>query len=347
MHDPNGPKSGSGRFFEDFHLNEVIDHASPRTITEGDVSLYHALTGNRFALQTSNQFARRVGYNNAPVDDLLLFNMVFGLSVSDVSRNALANLGYAECDFLTQLYVDETVSARSEVIGLRETSNKEAGIVYVRTQGLDHRGKTVLSFIRWVLVPKRDPGYSPPQEHVPDLPDTVAPITVPRHRLNRDWDDVRAGSPYRWDDYREGEKIDHIDGVTVESTEHQMATRLYRNTARVHFDGTAAKKNAFGQRIVYGGHVMSLARALSYNGLANACIVSAINAGRHTAPVFGGDTIYAWTEVVTTMELNQRTDIGALRLRTRAVKNRPCTSFPTEGDDVVLDLDYTVVLPRR
>lgn len=348
MTETPAPKSTTGRFFEDFELEQRINHASPRTITEGDVALYHALTGNRFTLQTSNQFARHVGYHAAPVDDLFVFNAVFGLSVADVSINAVANLGYAGCDFLAQLYVGETIRARSTVIGLRETSDGENGIVYVRTEGLDHRDVPVLRFVRWVLVPKRDPksGKSKPAT-VPELPDAVRPITVPRHRLNRDWDDASAGSPYRWDDYALGEKIDHIDGVTIEEADHMTATRLFRNAARVHFDAHAMKKTPFGRRLVYGGHVIATARALSFNGLANACIVSAINGGRHTAPVFGGDTIFAWSEVIEKIALEKRDDIGALRLRTRATKNHPCHDHPAEGPEVVLDLDYTVILPRR
>lgn len=346
MKDPNASKSGRGRYFEDFTLGQTMTHASAQTITEGDLALYHALTGNRFTLQTSNQFARHVGYHAAPVDDLFVFNAVFGLSVADISRNATANLGYAACDFLAQLYVGETIGARSTVTGLRETSDGRSGIVYVETEGVDHRGVPVLRFTRWVLIPKRDPKSETPPTVVPDLPDVVRPITVPRHKLNRDWDDVLAGSPYRWEDYAIGEKIDHIDGVTVEEAEHMAATRMYRNSARVHFDAVAAAATPHGRRIVYGGHVITLARALSFNGLANACIVAAINGGRHTAPTFAGDTIYAWSEVIEKIELDRRTDIGGLRLRTRAAKNKDCADFPTEGAHLVLDLDYTVIVPR-
>ena len=342
-----GSKSSDGRYFEDFTLDEVIVHAAPRTISDGDIAMYHALTGNRFTLQTSNQFARDVGYSTAPIDDVFLFNAVFGLSVTDISRNARANLGYAGCDFLAQVFTGETLSARSTVIGLRETSSGDSGIVYVMTEGLDHRDVPILRFIRWVLIPKRNPNTHTQISHVPDLPDHVYPITVPPHRLNRNWNDLRTGSPYRWEDYQAGEKIDHIDGVTVESTEHMTATRLYRNAARVHFDGLKMKHSAGGQRLVYGGHVIALARALSYNGLANACIVSAINAGRHSAPVHAGDTLYAWTEVKECIALQNRSDIGALRVVTRAIKNEPCGEFQESGDNLALTLDYTVILPRR
>src|SRR5262249_57532155 len=84
------------------------------------------------------------------------------------------------------------------------------------------------------------------------------------------YDFTIAGSPYRFGDYAVGEKIDHIDGITVEEAEHQIATRLYQNTARIHFDQYSAAQGRFGRRLIYGGHVISLARALSFNGLANA-----------------------------------------------------------------------------
>ena len=340
-------KTQEGRFLEDFTLGETIHHALPRTITAGDTALYQSLTGCRFALQTSEMFARQAGYDRMPLDDILVFNVIFGKSVPDISLNAIANLGYAECDFLRQVYEGETLSAQSSVIGLKENSNGKTGTVYVRTEGLDHRGKTILRFIRWVMIPKRDPKSKTPAATVPELDSHVERLTIPRHRLNRHWDTAVTGSPHFWEDYEAGEKIDHRDGVTIAEGEHMMATRLYHNTSRVHFDAHLAESTQFGQRVVYGGHVISIARALSQNGLGNACIISAINGGKHTAPTFAGDTLYAWTEILTAQTLENRNDIGALRLRTVAVKNRPASGFPETGENVVLDLDYTVLLPRR
>jgi len=339
-------KTQEGRFFEDFSLHEVIPHALPRTITAGDTALYQALTGCRFALQTSETFARRAGYDRMPLDDILVFNMIFGKSVPDISLNAVANLGYAECDFLRQVYEGETLSAQSTVIGLKENSNGKTGNVYVRTEGLDHRGKTILKFIRWVMIPKRDPKAKMPDATVPQLDEQVERLTIPRHRLNRFWDTTVTGSPHFWEDYETGEKIDHRDGVTIAEGEHMMATRLYHNTSRVHFDAHLAESTKFGQRVVYGGHIISIARALSQNGLGNACIISAINGGKHTAPTFAGDTVYAWTQVLKSQALQNRTDIGALRLRTIALKNQPASGFPESGENVALDLDYTVLVPR-
>jgi 2-methylfumaryl-CoA hydratase len=160
-----------------------------------------------------------------------------------------------------------------------------------------------------------------------------------------------AGSPHRFGDYQAGERIDHVDGMTVEEAEHQIATRLYQNTAKVHFDQHAAKDSRFGKRLIYGGHVISLARALSFNGLANAFHIAAINGGRHVAPLFSGDTVYAWSEILETADVPGRSDVGGLRIRTVATKNQPCAAFPGktgEGYDpaVILDLDYWALMVR-
>src|SRR5437870_13663653 len=151
-------KTNPGNFFEDFRLGQVIRHATPRTVTAGFNVLYTALYGARFAVQSSDHFARAIGYAGAPIDDLLVFHVVFGKTVPDISLNAIANLGYADCRFLKPVYPGDTLSATSEVIGLRENSNRASGVVYVRTTGRNDKGKTVLEYVRWVMVRKRDPG---------------------------------------------------------------------------------------------------------------------------------------------------------------------------------------------
>lgn len=347
-------KTNPGRFFEDYRLGETIRHATPRTVTSGDVALYTALYGPRFAVQSSDAFAKAIGYPRSPLDDLLTFHVVFGKTVPDISLNALANLGYAEGGFRRPVYPGETLSTVSEVIGLKESSNRQTGVVYVRSTGSDASGETVLSYCRWVLVRKRDPEAAITEEHVPTFakvvdPDDLAGALPPLDAGAYDFD--LAGSPYRFSDYEKGEKIDHVDGMTVEEAEHQIATRLYQNTAKVHFDAHAVKDTRFGRRLIYGGHVISLARGLSFNGLANAFALAGINAGRHVAPLFAGDTVYAWSEVLETAELPGRSDIGALRLRTVATKNQPCGNHPDRQGDgydpsVILDLDYWAFIPR-
>ncbi len=348
-------KTDPGKFFEDFQLGQEILHAVPRTVTDGDVALYNALTGSRFALQSSDVFAMDNDFDAAPVDDLLVFHLVFGRTVPDVSLNAVANLGYAEGRFETPIDTGDTLFATSTVIGLKENSDGETGIVWVRTVGENQIKQVAVEFVRWVMVKKRDPASKAPQTVIPDLAEAVAPerLFIPEESDFTEYEFGVAGSPHTWEDYAVGEKIDHVDGATVEEAEHQMAVRLYQNTARVHVNRHRAEESRFSRRVVYGGHVISMARALSANGLANAVRIAAINAGRHVAPTFGGDTLYAWSEVLDKAELPGRVDLGGLRLRTVALKDREAAGFPYKDAEgrydpaVVLDFDYWVLMPRN
>lgn len=350
-------KSNLGRFFEDFRAGETILHATPRTLTQADAALNIALTGARHALFCADTFARACGLKQAPIDPVLVFHTVFGKSVPDISLNAIANLGYAEGRFLAPVFPGDTLSAVSEIIGLKQNSNRKTGIVHVRTTGTNQHGAAVLSYVRWVMVSKRDesaPGHGAP---APAFAAAIAPadLVLPLGLDFSAYDFALAGSAHGFEDYAVGETIDHIDGVTVEEAEHQLATRLYQNTARVHFDALAQQGSRFGKRLIYGGVAISLARALSFNGLGNASLMLAINAGRHVNPLFAGDTLYAWSEVLDKADLSiaDSKKVGALRLRLVALKNRTAADFPLKteagGDDpaVVLDLDYWAAIPKR
>jgi 2-methylfumaryl-CoA hydratase len=334
-------KTRAGNFFEDYAVGQVIRHAVPRTVTEGDRALYTALYPSRFALTSSDEFARACGLPSSPLEDVAAFHVVFGKTVPDISLNAVANLGYAEGSFL--------LTSESEVIGLRETSNGRSGVVWVRTVGRNQRGDAVLSYCRWVMVRKRDAASPAPEPVVPTLAPAVAAadILVPSGLDFSSYDFGLAGEPWRWGDYAVGERIDHVDKVTVEEAEHMLATRLWQNTAKVHFDVTARED---GRRLIYGGHVISIARALSFNGLANAQVVAAINAGAHANPCFAGDTVGAWSEVLDKAE-TATPGVGALRLRTVAVTAGTDGFGLRDGDGrylpgVLLDLDYWVLMPR-
>lgn len=348
-------KTTAGRFFEDFQAGETLRHATPRTLSAGDAALYAGLYGARFPLPSSDEFARRLGFNRAPIDELLAFHVVFGKTVPDISLNAIANLGYAEARFLAPVYGRDTLTAVSEVIGVKETSNRQSGVVTVRTRGFNQTGAEVLTYVRWVLVRKRDPAAPAPEPVQPVLAPAVAPdmLVIPPGISFEQYDAGLAGSRHVLEDYRAGERIDHVDGQTVEEAEHQIATRLYQNSARVHFNQHAEGQGRFGRRLVYGGHVISLARALSFNGLANAAQILAINAGTHANPLFAGNTVFAWSEVLETRPAPGRADCGFIRVRTIATKDHPCTEFPGKDDagrypeHVILDLDYWALMPRR
>ena len=340
-------KTNPGRFFEDYRVGETIHHAVPRTLFGGEKALYHALYPARHALYSSDRFAAGCGLSG-PFDDLIVFHTVFGKTVPDISLNAVANLGYGEGRWLKPVYPGDTLTATSQVIGLKQNSNGKTGVVWVRTTGRNGEGDAVLEYVRWVMVRKGNTDAPAPDTVVPDLNDVVAPdaLAVPEGLTFADYDFTLAGEPHRLGDYEVGEQINHVDRVTIEESEHMMATRLWQNTAKVHFDATNRDD---GRRLIYGGHVISMARALSFNGLANAQMIVGLNAGSHVAPCFSGDTISAWSEVLDKAD-TPAPGVGAIRLRLVAHKPE-AEAFALKGDDgkylpgVLLDLDYWALMP--
>ena len=338
-------KTNAGRFFEDYSVGDVITHAVPRTVGQGERALYHALYPARHALQSSDDFAQKCGLAASPLDDLITFHTVFGKTVPDVSLNAVANLGYAEGRWLAPLWAGDTVTSTSEVIGVKQNSSGKTGIVWVRTTGRNQHGDPVLEYVRWVMVRRRTQGPAP-DPVVPKLSNVVDPadLVTPKGLDFSNYDFDLAGESHRWGDYKIGEVIDHVDGVTIEEAEHMLATRLWQNTAKVHFDAT---NRPDGKRLIYGGHVISLARALSFNGLANAQMIVALNGGAHANPCFAGDTVRAWSEVLDKAEVDAP-GVGAVRLRLVATKGAAGDLRGEDGKylpEVLLDLDYWAMMP--
>ncbi len=353
-------KTNPGNFFEDFEVGSELVHAVPRTVTEGDAALYIALTGDRFPLHCSAEFARSLGYKRETINDLLVFHIVFGKTVNDVSLNAVANLGYAGVRFLEPVYPGDTLRSVSKVLGKKENSSGKNGVVWVQTTGTNQEGTAVLQFYRWVMVNKRDPKTPTGAADSPAMPKqvTASELSVPPSLNLSRYETWPSGGAAFFDDYDVGEKIDHVDGMTIEEAEHATATRLYQNTAKVHFDAIQTKDTRFGRRLMYGGHVISIARSLSFNGLQNTLAILAWNAGAHANPTFAGDTVYAYTEVLDKSELPKQRQCGALRVRLVALKDESATSagFPlkvskegkTRYDSrVLLDLDHWVLMPKR
>ncbi len=352
-------KTNNGRYFEDFVLNDVIQHATPRTITAGDCALYIGLYGSRNSLFCSEPFAQSLGYTNngkpsTPVDDLLAFHIAFGKTVPDISVNAVANLGYADVRFIQPVYVGDTLSTSSQVIGLKQNSSGKNGVVWVRSTAVNQRKEPVLSWVRWVMIHKHNLDAVAPATVIPDLPSFVAPenLSIPPNVTAKNFDKTNTGGNYFWQDYQIGERINHAAGLTINDSDHTLATHMYQNNARLHFDDFMMRNSNYGKRLVYGGVAISMCRALSFDGLENAISVLAINGGTHANPAFAGDTIYCATEVLDSWQL-PNSDFGALRLRMVGIKNMSPTDLAEIKTDkgyhpnVVLDLDYTVLIPRK
>jgi 2-methylfumaryl-CoA hydratase len=341
-----------GYFFEDYRLGQKFVHATPRTITHGEVALYQALTGSRLPLHCSEPFAQSLGYASMPVDDMLVFHIAFGKTVPDISYNAVANLGYADCRFVKPVFVGDTLRAETEIIGLRENSSGKTGVVYVRSNCFNQRDEMVLTWIRWVMVHRKRASDSPSHalQGVKDVPSMVEPdaFSIPEFLAPDALNTRDTGGERFWDDYQPLDLIVHPGGMTIDESDHATATRLYQNTARVHFDLHHMKDSRFGRRLVYGGHIISICRALAYDGLENALSIVAINSGKHSNPTFAGDTLYAATMVGQKWPLSDK--LGAMSLTLLGFKNFEPVATDTSRappESQVLTLNYTVLMPRR
>lgn len=355
-------KERRGNFFEDFRLGQVIRHGTPRTVSDGDTAIYLALTGSRYACHSSAPAARDLGFRERPIENLLLFNIAFGKTVPDISFNAVANLGYAEVRFLEAVFAGDTLRCESVIIGLKENSSRKTGVVYVRSTCYKQDDSAVLTWVRWVMVRKATFDARAGEAHVPALAEVITPekLVAPARIVSAaalaQWCEATACADL-WDSYAPGERIHHPSGMTIEAADHMSATRLYQNNAKPHFDALAMRSAPVGARLVYGGHVISVCHALAYDGLENMLGIAAINAGTHVAPTLAGDTLYAYSDVLDKWKLPGRRDVGALRLRLVGLKNTPPSEVPAVAADrnagaehhpsVVLDLDYTVLMPRK
>ena len=346
------PRPLSGYFFEDYRVGQGFVHATPRTLTQGDVSLYQALTGSRNPLHCSEPFAQSLGYPAMPVDDLLVFHIAFGKTVPDISYNAVANLGYADCRFLLSVFIGDTLRAETEIIGLKENSSGKTGVVYVRSHAFNQREELVLTWVRWVMVNRKGASTAPSttvqgEGDFPAFVDAVD-LAVPTYLSPAANLTYVTGCNRYWDDYQINESIAHPSGMTIDETDHTLATKLYQNTARVHFDLHHMKDSRFGQRLVYGGQVISICRALTYDGLENALSILAINGGTHHHPTFAGDTLYAVSTPLMKWPINA--NFGAIRIQLAGYKNIDPNTVPLNTiaeTSKVLAFDFTALFPRR
>lgn len=180
MSEAPAPKEWRGRFFEDFDVGDVFRSRLGRTITETDNIWFTCLTMNTNQLHFNNEYARQTRFGQPLVNSTFTLALVTGLSVPDTSENAVANLAWSEIVLPNPVFVGDTLWAESEVIGHRASrSHPNAGIVSVKTRGVNQDGVTVLEFKRTFMVYKRDapearPGFpSPPADlSVSAEPDT-------------------------------------------------------------------------------------------------------------------------------------------------------------------------------
>lgn len=146
-----------GMYFEEFEVGQEIRHSLSKTIFESDNNFFSLLTMNHHPVHTNIDYAQKNQHGQLLVVGTLVFSIVVGMTVPDISGKAIANLGYEDVKHLAPVFVNDTIYARTRIISKRESQSKpDRGIVYVETIGYNQRGEDVISFRRNVLVKKQN-----------------------------------------------------------------------------------------------------------------------------------------------------------------------------------------------
>lgn len=152
----NRHREDIGRYFEDFEVGAIYEHRPGRTISEADNTWFTLLTMNTHPLHFDAEYAAKSEFGRLVVSSPLTLAIVSGMSVSDVSQKAIANLGWGEIKLTAPVFVGDTIYAESEVLETRESKSRPAqGIVSIATRGLKADGTVFMSFVRSILIPKR------------------------------------------------------------------------------------------------------------------------------------------------------------------------------------------------
>lgn len=145
-----------GRYLEEFRPNSLIKHWPGKTITESDNNLFSLLTMNHHPVHLDQHYAQSSQHGRVLVVGTLVFSLAVGLTVKDISGRAIANLNYSEINHLHPVHIGDTIYAESEIISVRESKSKaDRGVVKVKTTAFNQNSQPVLSFVREVLVPKK------------------------------------------------------------------------------------------------------------------------------------------------------------------------------------------------
>ncbi|WP_281301535.1 MULTISPECIES: MaoC family dehydratase [unclassified Iodidimonas] len=155
----NRYRESFGRWFDEFKVGDIYEHRPGRTITESDNTWFSLLTMNTHPLHFDAEYAKHSEFGRPLVVSSFTVSLLLGMSVSDVSQKAIANLGWKEIQMTAPVFVGDTLYAESEVLSVRESKSRPGqGIVTVRTLGKNQHGSIVCSFERSVLIPKKGHG---------------------------------------------------------------------------------------------------------------------------------------------------------------------------------------------
>jgi len=353
----------TGNFLEDFKPGQVFRHKGGKTVTEGLFATFteFAMTANPLAKNA--HYARTYGYSGLVCPPGLAMLIAFSQTVEDVSENARANLEYIDMRFGAPVYIGDTIEVETKVLNVRPSSSRpNLGIVHVQSTARKNVGAddeaTVMTWQRKVQVYKHDMDAElHPGEVAPD--EVTCDLWLPDYDAKTDYA-ARAhlSSPDSYfEDFEPGTRIEHSRGRTM-TTQHIALTAMLDNTSQVHCNqymiDLDPKRYVGGELIIFGGIPFVLCLGLSSPDIGdNALGDIAYPTGRHTAPLFAGDTVFAATEIDATHDHPSRPDLGIVDCRLLGHKFERADGEPSDDapegwkKTPIFELVRRIALKRR
>jgi 2-methylfumaryl-CoA hydratase len=308
-----------GNFLDDFRVGHVFHHKVGKTLTEGLFNAFTEFNMTTNPLSKNRRYAERYGFLGMIAPPGLVMAIVFSQSVEDISENARANLEYINMRFGVPVYIGDTLEVTSTVLGVKLSKREpDRGVVHVQTTGRNQNNEVVLTYERKVQVWKSGPQVEITEATIDQVPEVPCDLRLPPYDATRRYGElVHLTSPDTYfEDFTVGDLIEHSRG-RIMTTEHVALTAMLDNTSQVHSNQFMIDQNPDrylgGQLIIFGGIPFNLCLGLSCpdvadNAVADVCYTS----GRHTAPIFAGDTVFASTEIRTKRDWPARPDLGIL-----------------------------------
>ncbi len=312
-------KKPKGNFLEDFHAGQVFRHKVGKTVTEGLFNAFSAYDMTTNPLHKNRRYAERYGFRGLVVPPGLVMNIVFSQSVEDISENARANLEYINMRFGVPVHIGDTIEVASIILGIKPSSREpDRGVVHVQTTGRNQRDEVVLTYERKVQVWKRDVTAPVREASLAEAPAVACELSLPAYDSSRRYGELaHLTSPDTYfEDFTPGDLIEHSRGRVV-TAEHVALTAMLDNTSQVHCNqhmiDQQPERFLGGQLIVYGGIPFNLCLGLSCPDVADNALADLLYpSGRHTAPLFAGDTVFAATEIRAKRDYPGRADLGVV-----------------------------------
>ncbi|MGH7803079.1 MAG: MaoC family dehydratase [Candidatus Binatia bacterium] len=316
----------TGNFLEDFRAGTVFRHKRGKTVTEGLFNAFTDFTMTTNPLSKNARYARAYGFRGLVVPPGLVMNVAFSQTVEDVSENARANLEYIDMRFGVPVYVGDTIEVETTILGVKPSSkDPDRGVVHVQSTARNQHGQIVITFQRKVQVWKGDADAKVDEGEIA-APGVACEIVLPTYEATRNYATLAhlSGDDGYFEDLAAGDVIEHSRGRTI-TTEHIALTAQLDNTSQVHCNQFLIDQNPQkyigGQLIVYGGIPFNVCLGLACPDVGENSLGDVRYAtGRHTAPVFAGDTVFASTEIRAKRDFHGRPDLGVVETTLRGHK---------------------------